>query len=159
MRGSRIDMATSEMWHRRVTEAQEREITRSRGMQKGYAEQALWMFADVATILVASAVATYVRFRIMPLDQARDIWTDALWNTSKSLLLAMLAFFALALILISRRSHLYEPMRISTVLQEQWLSLESCLTSGLLLTGALYLVRAYRVPRSVVLMTVLMAVP
>ena len=149
-------MATSEMWHKRVTEAQERETIRSQGSQKGYAEQVLWMCADVATILVASIVATYVRFRIMPLDQARDIWTSALWDTPKGLLIALLAFFAVALILISRRSHLYEPMRISTVIQEQWLSLEACLTSGLLLTGALYLARAYRVPRSVVLMTVVM---
>jgi exopolysaccharide biosynthesis polyprenyl glycosylphosphotransferase len=138
-------------------ETTQRTTVRERGLRKGWSEQLLWMVADVATIAVASILATFVRFHITPLDQARELLTGTLsQDMPLNLVLAMPVFFSVALILVSRRSHLYEPMRITTVLEEQRLSLEACLISGLLLTGALYLVRAYRIPRTVVLMTVIL---
>ena len=150
-------MATSEMWERKATEAQRQSNARPRVARKGLTGQILWILADVATILVAGMVGAFVRFHIGPLDQAREILTGTLLHeVQPGLVLVLTAFFAVALILISSRARLYEPMRITTTLQEQWLSLEACLTSGLLLTGALYLLRAYRIPRTVVLMTIIM---
>ena len=62
--------------------------------------------------------------------------------------------FAAALIVTSRRLNLYSPIRLNNALREQRLSVQACLTSGLLLTGALYLVHAEDIPRSIVLITV-----
>jgi exopolysaccharide biosynthesis polyprenyl glycosylphosphotransferase len=49
---------------------------------------------------------------------------------------------------------LYTPTRLTGFLHEQRLSVQACFTSGLLLTGALYLVHAEDIPRSIVLITV-----
>jgi hypothetical protein len=50
--------------------------------------------------------------------------------------------------------NLYSPIKISDAVREQRLSVQACLTSGLLLTGTLYLVHAEDIPRSIVLVTV-----
>ena len=49
---------------------------------------------------------------------------------------------------------LYNPTRLSSFLHEQRLSVQACLTSGLLLTGALYLLHGNDIPRSIVIVTV-----
>ena len=54
----------------------------------------------------------------------------------------------------SRQLHLYTPSRLPSFLYEQRLSAQACFTSGLLLTGALYLVRADSIPRRIVFGTV-----
>jgi exopolysaccharide biosynthesis polyprenyl glycosylphosphotransferase len=54
----------------------------------------------------------------------------------------------------SRRMHLYTPIRLTSFLHEQNLSVQACLYSGLLLTGTLYLIHAEDISRSVVLMTI-----
>jgi exopolysaccharide biosynthesis polyprenyl glycosylphosphotransferase len=71
-------------------------------------------------------------------------------------LLALLCGFTMALIGTSRRLRLYVPTRMSGILHEQRLSLQACFTSGLLLTGALYLLHASDIPRSIVLITVVL---
>jgi FlaA1/EpsC-like NDP-sugar epimerase len=70
------------------------------------------------------------------------------------ILLALLCGFAISLIMTSRRLHLYTPTRLTSFLHEQRLSVQACFTSGLLLTGTLYLVHAEDIPRSIVLITV-----
>ena len=69
------------------------------------------------------------------------------------ILLAMLCGFTIALILTSRRMHLYNPASLTNYLHEQRLSVQACFTAGLLLTGALYLAHAADIPRSIVLIT------
>ena len=54
----------------------------------------------------------------------------------------------------SRRLLLYTPVRITSIMREQRLSLQACFTSGLLLTGTLYLIHGQDIPRSVVLVTI-----
>ncbi len=56
----------------------------------------------------------------------------------------------------SRSLHLYTPRHLTNILHEQRLSAQACFTSGLLLTGALYLLHAIYVPRSIVLSTVIL---
>lgn len=72
------------------------------------------------------------------------------------LLLALLCGFATILIVSSRRLHLYSPTRLSSFLNEQRLTVQVCFTSGLLLTGTLYLVRAEDIPRRVVMLTLIL---
>ncbi len=69
------------------------------------------------------------------------------------ILLALLCGFTISLIITSRRLHLYTPTRLSGFLHEQRLSTQACFTSGLLLTGTLYLVHAEDIPRTIVLTT------
>jgi exopolysaccharide biosynthesis polyprenyl glycosylphosphotransferase len=48
---------------------------------------------------------------------------------------------------------LYAPKRLTSFLHEQRLSVQACFTSGLLLTGTLYLVHAEEIPRTIVIVT------
>jgi exopolysaccharide biosynthesis polyprenyl glycosylphosphotransferase len=70
------------------------------------------------------------------------------------ILLALLCGFTISLIITSRRLNLYAPTRLTSILHEQRLSAQVCFTSGLLLTGALYLVHESDIPRSIVLITI-----
>jgi FlaA1/EpsC-like NDP-sugar epimerase len=70
------------------------------------------------------------------------------------ILLALLCGFTIVLIITSRRLNLYSPARISNIFHEQRLGLQACLISGLLLTGALYLVHAKDISRTIVLATI-----
>jgi exopolysaccharide biosynthesis polyprenyl glycosylphosphotransferase len=70
------------------------------------------------------------------------------------ILLSLLCGFTFTLIVTSRRLQLYSPTRLTSFLHEQRLSVQACLTSGLLLTGTLYLVHAEDIPRTIVLITV-----
>jgi len=54
--------------------------------------------------------------------------------------------FAFTLVVTSRRMHLYTPARLTNFLHEQRLSAQACFTSGLLLTGTLYLVHGHDIP-------------
>jgi exopolysaccharide biosynthesis polyprenyl glycosylphosphotransferase len=113
------------------------------------------MFLDALTILIAAILATLYREHKDPLSGARGFWHGTLIHgRSMGILLALLCFFAVSLMVISRRLNLYAPTRLSNILQEQLLSIRACLTSGLLLTGTLYLVHAEDIPRTIVLVTV-----
>src|SRR5580692_13215174 len=70
------------------------------------------------------------------------------------ILLTLLCGFTIALIMTSRRLHLYTPIRLTSFLHEQRLSVQACLYSGLLLTGTLYLIHAEDISRGVVLITI-----
>ena len=113
------------------------------------------MIADGVTVLAAAVVATLYEFQTGPLAGARGFWHGTLIHgRSMGILLALLCGFTVALIITSRRMHLYTPTRVASFLDEQRLSVQACLTSGLLLTGTLYLVHAQDIPRSIVLITV-----
>ena len=82
-------------------------------------------------------------FHTGPVAGAEGFWHGTLiYGRSMGILLALLCGFTFALIITSRRMHLYTPTRIASFLHEQRLSVQACFTSGLLLTGTLYLVHA-----------------
>jgi len=113
------------------------------------------MALDAITVVVSVVLATLYRIRMSPLASAKHFWHGTLiQHRSMGILLVLLCFFATSLILTSRRLNLYSPTKLSHMLQEQRLSMEACLSSGLLLTGMLYLVRAEDIPRSIVLVTI-----
>jgi exopolysaccharide biosynthesis polyprenyl glycosylphosphotransferase len=102
-------------------------------------------------------VTTIFEFHTTPLNGARGFWHGTLFfGRSIWILLALLCGFIFTLIATSRRLHLYTPARLTNFLHEQRLSAQACLTSGLLLTGALYLVHANDIPRGIVISTVLL---
>ncbi len=114
-----------------------------------------WMVVDGLTVVVAAGLATFHRFGTGPEKTVQEFWRDTLIpGRSMGLLLGFLCGFIFVLIVTSRRLKLYAPTRLSGYLDEQRLSAQACLTSGLLLTGALYLLHADDIPRGIVLATV-----
>jgi exopolysaccharide biosynthesis polyprenyl glycosylphosphotransferase len=113
------------------------------------------MALDSLTILGSAVVATVYRMHLSPLAAEREFWHGTLFhNRSIEILLGFLCFYTISLIFTNRRLNLYTPARLNNILHEQRLSLQACLTSGLLLTGALYLVHAEDISRAIVLVTV-----
>jgi exopolysaccharide biosynthesis polyprenyl glycosylphosphotransferase len=152
-------MATSEFWQRVsgsassstewVGSAQVSSGRSARGAPK------LWMILDGVTVFGSAVLGTLYALHTGPLAGARGFWHGTLIHgQSMGILLALLCGFTIALILISRRLHLYTPTRVASFLDEQRLSIQACFTAGLLLTGTLYLVHAQDIPRSIVLVTV-----
>ncbi len=152
-------MATSEFWQRVSTSvssapewaggAQARPAHRAKGVAK------LWMVLDAAAVLASATLATIYKLRTSPVAMAENFWHGTLFRgRPMPILLELVVGFTLVLILTSRRLNLYSPARLPNFLNEQRLSLQACLTSGLLLTGTLYLVHAEDIPRAIVLITV-----
>ncbi len=152
-------MATSEFWQRvssTVSSSPEwTEGTAGKSSRSSQGAQKFWMFLDAITVLAAAALATLYEFHTGPVAGAKGFWHGTLIHgRSMGILLALWCGFTISLIITSRRLHLYTPTRLSSFLHEQRLSVQTCFTSGLLLTGTLYLVHAQDIPRKVVLITV-----
>jgi exopolysaccharide biosynthesis polyprenyl glycosylphosphotransferase len=114
----------------------------------------LWIVLDGITVLGSAALATLYEFHKGPLASAKGFLHGTLIPTrSTGILLALLCGFTISLIMTSRRLHLYTPTRLTSFLGEQRLSLQACFTSGLLLTGTLYLIKAEDISRTIVLVT------
>jgi len=112
------------------------------------------MVLDALTILGSAVLATLYQRHTGPVAGAKGFWHGTLFHgRSMEILLALLCGFAVSLIVTSRRLHLYTPIRLTSFLHEQRLSVQACFTSGLLLTGTLYLVHAEDISRTIVLMT------
>jgi exopolysaccharide biosynthesis polyprenyl glycosylphosphotransferase len=152
-------MASSDFWQRIATSlatSAEREpqvIAASPRSGRGAAR--LWMALDVGTALCAAFLATIYEFHTSPINGARGFWHGTLfYGRSVGILVALFCGFTITLIATSRRLHLYSPERLTSMLHEQRMSAQACFTSGLLLTGALYLVHADDIPRGIVISTV-----
>lgn len=117
----------------------------------------LWMSVDFLTVLVSAIIATVYERHTTPVVGAKAFYNGTLFNgRSMWILLGLLCWFASALVVSSRRMNLYSPTRLTSFLHEQRLSFQVCFTSGLLLTGTLYLVRAQDIPRGIVLITLVL---
>ncbi|MGA2889869.1 MAG: sugar transferase [Terracidiphilus sp.] len=113
------------------------------------------MVLDALTILISAVFATVYEKHAGPLTAARWFWHGTLIHgRSMGMLLGFLCVFAVSLMITSRRLNLYSPTRLNNIIHEQRLSVQACLTSGLLLTGTLYLVHAEDISRAIVLVTV-----
>ena len=109
---------------------------------------------DAVTVVAAVIVATCLEAYLKLFPGVKEFWEESLIERrSTGLLVALLAGFILALIYISGRLNLYSPTRLGGFLNEQRRTLQACFLSGLLLIGAIYLVRAATIPRGLVLIT------
>ena len=114
-----------------------------------------WIILDIVTVVVSAAIAIVYKFHTSPVAEVKGFWHGTLiQGRSMSVLLALLCGFSFALIVTSRRYHLYTPIRLNSFLHEQRLSMQACLYSGLMLAGTLYLIHAQDISRGVVLITV-----
>ena len=154
-------MATSGFWQRvgvNVSPSQqwaEMQTTGSSCSSRGMI--ALWMALDGVTILASAALVTLYERHTGPIAGVRRLWHDGLiQGRSTGILLAALCGFAVSLMITSQRMHLYSPQRLNSFLREQSLSIQACFISGLLLTGTLFLVKAENIPRSVIVITILL---
>jgi exopolysaccharide biosynthesis polyprenyl glycosylphosphotransferase len=154
-------MATSDFWQRVsasvtapsewIAEAPANSTRSSQGKIK------FWMFLDALTVLVCAVIATVYERHTTPVNGARQFYHGTLFHgRSMGILLALLCGFTIALIITSKRLNLYTPTRLGSFLHEQRLTVQVCFTSGLFLTGSLYLVRAEDIPRALVTLTLLM---
>src|ERR1035437_2733292 len=146
-------MATSEFWQRvsaSVSSPQEGAGASAKdAVRSSQGKTKLWMVLDAITIVGSAVVATLYRKHAGLVNDARGFWHGTLIHgRSMGILLALLGFYAISLIIISRRLNLYSPTRLNNVLLEQRLSIQACLTAGLLLTGTLYLVHAEEIGRA-----------
>jgi exopolysaccharide biosynthesis polyprenyl glycosylphosphotransferase len=117
------------------------------------------MMLDAGTVFGAALLATLFELHSGPLTVARGFWRGTLIRSqSTGILLLILCGFIVSLIFTSKRLHLYTPTRLGGYLHEQRLTFQACFTSGLLLTGTLYLVHADDVPRRIVVTTLVIAV-
>lgn len=151
-------MATSDFWQR--VSASVSTLERGGGFEVGTTRTAraaskVWMVLDAWTVIAAAVVATlYWLHRPLP-DASRMVWRGTLGG-SASILLVLLGGLVATLIVVSRKLQLYTPTRLNGFLHEQRLSAQACLTSGLLLMGALYLLHVGNLSRGVVLLTILL---
>jgi exopolysaccharide biosynthesis polyprenyl glycosylphosphotransferase len=119
------------------------------------ARERFWITLDLITIFGAALLATLFRAQAGPVAGVRGFWHGTLIHgRPMGILLALVSGFAVALIMTSRRLHLYTPKRLRGLLHEQRLSVQACMISALVLTGTLYLIKAEDIPRSIVLVTI-----
>ena len=112
------------------------------------------MVWDGITASGAATLATLFELHTGPVAGAMGFWHGTLIHgRSMGILLAPFCSFTISLLITSRRLHLYSPSRLTSCLHEQRLNLQACLTSGLWLTGTLYLFHATDIPQSIVLIT------
>jgi exopolysaccharide biosynthesis polyprenyl glycosylphosphotransferase len=151
-------MATSDFWQRVSASVAPSSDwvadTAASSSRSSQGKVKLWMLLDVLTVLISAALATFYERHINPVVGARAFYHGTLFSGRPVwILLAMLFGFAAVLVISSRRMHLYAPTRLNSFLNEQRLTVQVCFTSGLLLTGSLYLVRAEDIPRGIVILT------
>ena len=120
----------------------------------------LWILADVSTVCVALLIAFKLTFGGV-LAGLRAVHSSAsnlpAFRHPGALMLGFLIWFIAGLVMISRRYHLYEPMRITNALHEQRMTLQASFTAGLLLTGSLYLIHGEVVSRVLVLLMIVIS--
>lgn len=150
-------MATSEFWQRVSASVSSPEWvagSSTSSARNSRRTSKLWMLLDAVTVLGAAILATLYERHLSPAAGIRDFWHgNLIHGRSMGILLAILCGFIVALIVTSRRLHLYSPTRLGGFLHEQRLTLQACFTSGLLLTGTLYLLHATDIPRTIVATT------
>ena len=149
-------MATSDFWQKVSTSVLPSPDRSSEGL--GYVPRSIqgqtkfWICLDFLTILAAALFAIAHEMHLSPLITLKRLMAGTLFQAhSTAILLAILCGFSIALVVISKRFRLYTPVRLTSFMHEQHLSVRACFTAGLLLTGALYLLHADDIPRRIVL--------
>jgi exopolysaccharide biosynthesis polyprenyl glycosylphosphotransferase len=118
---------------------------------------ALSMLGDVAIVLAALMIAVRGWLGEGLFGADSPYRTNVMFHSHPTILLGCLAWFVFSLVLVSKRYHLYGPMQTRNTLHEQRLTIQACVTAGLLLSGALYLVHGEVISRGVVILTVVIS--
>src|SRR5277367_5384272 len=129
-------------------------VQRPNTQGKGTRIGALWILGDVVIVFAALVIAVRGWLGEGLFGADSPYRTNVMFHSHPKILLGCLAWFMLSLVLVSKRYHLYGPMQLRNTLHEQRLTIQACVTAGLLLSGALYLVRGEVISRGVVILTV-----
>ncbi len=113
----------------------------------------LWALFDALCIVIAAALAVRVYLGNFITDRT-VIAQQGMFSGNPWLTAFYLGWFILAVVLVSRRLHLYGPIQLRNTLHDQRLTIQACLTAGLLLSGALYFARGEVISRGVVILTI-----
>jgi exopolysaccharide biosynthesis polyprenyl glycosylphosphotransferase len=116
----------------------------------------LWMLGDVVAVLMALVIAVRGWLGKGFFEADSPYHTNAMFHSHPTSLIGALAWFICSLILVNRRYQLYGPMQMRNMLHEQRLTVQACMTAGLLLAGALYVIRGEIISRGIVLITILL---
>jgi exopolysaccharide biosynthesis polyprenyl glycosylphosphotransferase len=122
---------------------------------KSLLTDALWMLGDTIIVLIALVIAVRGWLGKGFFEAGSPYHTNAMFHSHPTSLIFALTWFILSLILVSRRYQLYGPIQMRNTLHEQRLTVQACMTAGLLLAGALYLMHGEIISRGIVLITIL----
>jgi exopolysaccharide biosynthesis polyprenyl glycosylphosphotransferase len=152
-------MATSDFWQRvSETVASQSEWggdAEGSGPRSSQRTSKVWMLLDAVTIGVAMVIAVGYKQHLGVMGSLRALLGGTmLQGKGGAVLIGMLLGFGLVLVRTSHKMHLYAPERLTNYLHEQRLSFQACFTSGLLLTGALWLTDSREIARTTVMVTV-----
>jgi exopolysaccharide biosynthesis polyprenyl glycosylphosphotransferase len=128
-------------------------VVRSGLFQRPSVTSLVWATLDMMTVLVAAVMAIRVHLSSPAGHTAVSLIPYIFANTPKHWIFYLL-WFGIALVFGTRSYGLYGPIQNRSGLHEQRMTLQATLTAGLLLCGALYLMRQQDIPREVVLMLV-----
>lgn len=113
------------------------------------------MLLDAVTIGVAAVIAVGYKRDFGVKGSLHALMDGAMFHgKGGAVFLGMLLGFGLVLVRTSHKMHLYTPERLTNFLHEQRLSFQACFTSGLLLTGAVWVTNSREIPRTTVIVTV-----
>lgn len=115
---------------------------------------ALWILGDVSIVIIALIIAIRGWLGKGFFRPDSPYHTNAMFQSHPTSVAGALLWFMLSLILVSRRYHLYGPMQMRNALHEQRLTVQACLTAGLLLAGFLYLMHGEIISRGIVIITI-----
>ena len=113
-----------------------------------------WMLLDIFTVLIASLIALRIRSDVA--ESSGILYSAGLRHELLGPLGVYLAWFAACLISITHSYGLYGPIQNRSGLNEQRMTIQATLVSGLILCGTIYLSRGEFASRIVVILCVLM---
>ena len=149
-------MATSEYVRKNATAKQPRRlehkgVPRRRGFAgPGVSSKLLRMAGDIVIISLAFVIALEIRFHLL----GNGSILKAVRFSDAPIYLAFFAWFLFCLLFVSEHYDLYNPVLASGGARELRLTVQATLLAGLLLCGALYMVRGDAASRGVVLLLV-----
>jgi exopolysaccharide biosynthesis polyprenyl glycosylphosphotransferase len=113
----------------------------------------LMMTSDVVAVLLALLVSLYLAAHTGPATVGlRHLISGIGISTSGGI--GYLVWFIATLLIVSWHYGLYGPLQLRSMLHEQRMTAQACLTAGLLLSGGIYLTEGYHVSRSLVIFLV-----
>lgn len=110
---------------------------------------------DASTVALAALIALRIRVAVPESVDVVDSIPQVV-HAAPGVLAVYLAWFAVCLIFLTRSYGVYGPIQHRSGLHEQRMTVQACVTAGLLLCGSLYLSRGEVVSREVVLITVVL---
>ncbi len=113
-----------------------------------------WMLLDISTVLIASLIALRIRSDVA--ESSGILYSAGLRHELLGPLGVYLAWFAACLISFTHSYGLYGPIQNRSGLNEQRMTIQATLVSGLILCGTIYLSRGEFASRIVVILCVLM---